>query len=198
MSTIPQSCGKFRILSSFPHSSIFAKTSRICCFISQKIKFPGNRWFSSPRRYFLDNKLCENVRGALQQCLRHLVTIVYGNPIVKAQICTKMRVFSERPALLSVHVDTYKYYMISVSCPCQCWVSNKNNFYRVCEFVKRCQQILLLFFILQSPFWSITRGWMGVEFPEKKHQPSLGCQKINQNEVQNADLREIWDLEILD
>ena len=53
-----------------------------------------------------------------------------------------------------------------------------------------------LFLFCKAPFEALRGGgWMGVEFPEKNHQPSLGCQKINQNEVQNANLREIWDLD---
>ena len=35
VSTIPQSCGKPRILTYFPHSRIFARTSRISGFISK-------------------------------------------------------------------------------------------------------------------------------------------------------------------
>ena len=112
--------------------------------------------------------------------------IVYGNPIVKAQICTKMRVFSERPALLSVHVDTY---MISVSCPCQCWVSNKNNFYRVCEFVKRCQKILgkyyYYFLFCKAPFEELRGGGWVSNFPKKtstkfglsKNQPERSSER---------------------
>ena len=38
VSTVPQSCGKSRILAYFPHSRIFGRTSRISGFISKQPK----------------------------------------------------------------------------------------------------------------------------------------------------------------
>ena len=52
MSTIPQSCGKSRILTSFPHSRIFARTSHIFGWISRGKNYLKSWHFSVPGRHF--------------------------------------------------------------------------------------------------------------------------------------------------